>query len=437
MSDQRTGFQQLLDEQYLAREARAEKISCLVWLLVVLLTYVLFLLFVPNISPELRWNITLLVAMVAPAFGIVALLIQLGIYSPRMMYINTFFQVTLVSGAILFDAAAEGPQYALSSMPPLGYSLVVLITAFRLQPWLGIFAGVIGSAEFLLLYLFIIKPPPELVAAVPSLGLEVTLMKVVLILGMGVVAGLAAGRMRGFLGTAIQDAVRTATLERSFGRFISRDVARQLLGDSGGGVIEREAVEHLADPHGERIAARQAEAVIVFGDIRGFTNYSRDKDPAEVAELLNQFFEIVVTAVEAEGGMVNKFMGDGYLAFFGLFDREGEPCQAAARAILRIEAESEPLLGPRELRPGAAANRGQVMTGELGSKGRCEFTAIGAAVNLTSRLEGLNATLGTTFLASQAFVERLDPKAYTARSTGAHLIKGYAEPVETFEVRSA
>lgn len=73
----------------------------------------------------------------------------------------------------------------------------------------------------------------------------------------------------------------------------------------------------------------------------------------------------------------------------------------------RIQKEAESLLQPHGLSAGAAANYGDIITGEVGSEGRCEFTAIGLAVNLASRIEGMNNVLGTRFLVSQAFLGKI------------------------------
>ncbi len=403
------------------REARAEKITCYVWLAVIVSTYLFFILGLSDsVSVQLVRLITVLVALIVPAFALVVLLINRGMYSPSLKYVNIFLQVTLVSSAILFDGLSQGTAYALSSMPPMAYALVPMITAFRLQPLLGLFAGVVSALEFVALYLFVIPPDASLVSEIPSLGFPVTLMKACVLLALGVASAIAAWSLQNyFVNFGRSQAIRLR-LQRNFGRFVSREIVDQIERSDDGS-----------------IPASVCPAVIVFGDIRGFTAFSETVSPECATGILNDFFESVCCIVEREGGMVNKFLGDGYLALFGLYSNETNPCTAAARAILKIEKEVMEKLKPFELGAGAAANFGSVVAGEIGSEGRCEFTAIGQPVNLTARLEGLNASLGTRFLATETFVSHLEGEPFTVTFHGAQVLKGIGEPVKIYEIRES
>lgn len=402
------------------REANAEKVTCLVWLAVIALTYMWFFLgFRETVPASLFANITVLVVVMAPAFSLIAWLIHRGFYSPSIKYVNTFLQVTLVSAAVSFDGMSEGADYALSSMPPMAYALVPMITAFRLQPWLGLFAGTVAAVEFVLVYLFILQPGPELIAALPSLGFQVTMMKAVVLFALGVASALAARSLRNYFENFTRSQKTRMRLEQNFGRFVSNTIVDQIENSAEG-----------------RVAAQQQEAAIVFGDIRGFTTYSSKISSIEVTELLNAYFSIVCRVVEEEGGMVNKFLGDGFLAFFGLYSDDPKPCESAARAVLRIKQETDVLLQPHGLRSGAAANWGEIVTGEVGSEGRCEFTGIGAAVNLASRLEGLNERLNTDFLVSQEFVGQIDPELFAIRFKGEQAVRGLEHSIPIFEISS-
>ena len=408
----------LVDESFIGREIRAEILTCQVWLSVILATYGLFVLFLRGAVPvELIRNITYLVLVVGGGFAFIIVLARKGFYSPSLKYLNTFLQVSLVSGAILFDNLSQGPAYTLSSMPPMAYALVPTITAFRLQPALSLFSGVVAAAQFLLLYFFVIQPSPELVATLPSLGVPVTLMKVVILLALGVASAFAANYLLNYFVSYGDQRALSNRLSMSFGRFVSPKVVEEIE-SSGSGMIP----------------PSQGKAVIVFGDIRNFTSYADRHSPQEVAALLNEFFAIVCNEVEKHGGMVNKFLGDGYLAFFGLFSEDPQPCDSAINALLSIRQRARLLLVPQGLDVGGAAHFGEVITGELGSQDRCEFTAIGASVNLAARLESLNKDLGTSLLLSSAMAAQLQNKSLELSVQGAHAVKGFDEPVQVFAV---
>lgn len=400
------------------REANAEKITCMVWLGVIALTYVWFFVgFKETVTGNLFNNITLLVVVMVPAFSLIAWILHRGYYSPSIKYVNTFLQVTLVSAAVMFDSMSQGAAYALSSMPPMAYALVPMITAFRLQPGLGLFAGAVAAVEFVLLYVFVLQPDPELVAQIPSLGFQVTMMKAVVLFALGVASALAARSLRNYFQNYTRSQATRLRLERNFGRFVSNTIVDQIESSDDG-----------------RVEATQQHAAIVFGDIRGFTSYSSRISSLEVTQLLNAFFEIVCRVVEEEGGMVNKFLGDGYLAFFGLYSDDPRPCESAARAVLRIQKETTQLLEPHGLRPGAAANWGEIVTGEVGSADRCEFTGIGAAVNLASRLEGLNERLHTGFLVSQDFIGQINSGQFKVKFKGEQAVRGLDGNIPIFEI---
>jgi adenylate cyclase len=102
--------------------------------------------------------------------------------------------------------------------------------------------------------------------------------------------------------------------------------------------------------------------------------------------------------------------------------------------VLRIERESRALLEPHGLRAGAAANWGWMVTGEVGSPERCEFTGIGAAVNLAARLEGLNERLNTSFLVSQDFMGQINPDHFQTSYKGEQAVRGLDDNIAIFAI---
>jgi adenylate cyclase len=139
--------------------------------------------------------------------------------------------------------------------------------------------------------------------------------------------------------------------------------------------------------------------------------------------------------VEQEGGMVNKFIGDGFLAFFDPKVMVDLPEVAAARAARRLMIELPLVLSPQRLRPGLALGSGNVVVGEIGSKDRCEFSVVGDAVNRTARLEGLNASLGSVCLVT-AEIAALLPAEFACVNRGEHALKGLAGPIDVMELLS-
>lgn len=204
----------------------------------------------------------------------------------------------------------------------------------------------------------------------------------------------------------------------ALGKIVSPDVARALLEGEGGPAL----------------GGSRRTLTLLFSDIRGFTSWSEGTEPEVLVADLNRYFTEMVRIVHEEGGIVDKFIGDGMMAVFGLGGEAGASA-AAARAALRMEealAKLNPTLS-RPLRIGVGLHRGAVIAGNIGAPDRLEFTVIGDTVNTAARLESLTAKLGCAILLSGAVRDDL-PEADRARwvSRGAHELKGKSAAVEVF-----
>ncbi len=209
----------------------------------------------------------------------------------------------------------------------------------------------------------------------------------------------------------------------TFGRFVSHDVAEAVL--TGRVPLQ-----------GER-----RDVSILFQDIRGFTSLSERLDPAVLLRLLNQFFTEVVAAVEAEGGVVKQFLGDGVMALFGAPQPHVDHAERAVRAALgiasRLQGLNESLekqgLGPLEI--GVGVHSGPVVAGLIGPDNRIEYGVVGDPVNLAARIEALTREMQATILVSREIAAQLGP-TFTLGRTATMLVKGKSQPVEVIEVLS-
>jgi adenylate cyclase len=157
-----------------------------------------------------------------------------------------------------------------------------------------------------------------------------------------------------------------------------------------------------------RGASARIEATIAFVDVRGFTRLSSELAVDRVVELLNASFEVVDRHAQIAGGEILKFMGDAALIVFPHDAADVAPCfdilEAMAAMADEVHERTESL--GRPIRVGVGLHAGQVMYGNVGANGRHDFTVLGPAVNLASRLETLSKQLDATIVVSQAFVER-------------------------------
>ncbi len=178
-------------------------------------------------------------------------------------------------------------------------------------------------------------------------------------------------------------------------------------------------------------------AVIWYCDLRGFTTLSDALPRDSLLDLLNEYFEIMVNAVSAEGGEVLKFIGDGMLAIFEL--REGDSvvqhCAAALRAAraareaVKTRNPERTAAGLADIRYGLALHLGEVTYGNIGAPNRLDFTVIGPAVNHASRIEKLAAKLDRRVVMSASFAAAAEAPL---KSLGTHSLPGVVEPQEVF-----
>ncbi len=189
-----------------------------------------------------------------------------------------------------------------------------------------------------------------------------------------------------------------------------------------------------------RGAGETIRAALLCADLRDFTALSEASEPAAMIAALDAWFDRVAGAVHAFGGEVLKFIGDGVLAIFPVTGAPAEACVAALRAVVAARAGMAHLEAARRaqgLPPlpfGAALHLGDMLWGNIGAVDRLDFTAIGPAVNLVSRLEGLCRPLGRSVLISGAVAaETTTPLA----PLGEHMLRGIAAPCAVFTLPDA
>jgi adenylate cyclase len=181
-------------------------------------------------------------------------------------------------------------------------------------------------------------------------------------------------------------------------------------------------------------------AALLYADLRDFTALSEVSEPAAMIAALDAWFDRVAGAVHAFGGEVLKFIGDGVLAIFPVVGAPAEACAAALRAIAAARAGMAHLDAVRQVHGlpqlsfGAALHVGEILWGNIGASNRLDFTAIGPAVNLVSRLEGLCRPLGRSVLISGAVAaETTTPLV----PLGEHVLRGIAAPCTVFTLPDA
>ena len=220
-----------------------------------------------------------------------------------------------------------------------------------------------------------------------------------------------------------------------FGLLIEIHLNRRIAVNILNTYVGREAGERILSGQITRGSGETIPAAIWFSDLRGFTSLSETKGRDELLATLNDYFDAITGPIAEREGEILKFIGDAVLAIFPLKDKGA--CQRAFDAAMAANAALADLNTDRRVRgemalnAGMALHVGEVMYGNIGSAARLDFTVIGPAVNLASRIESLCSELGADLLMSNAFKEHLDPNIML-ESRGRHYLKGITHQVEVF-----
>ena len=239
--------------------------------------------------------------------------------------------------------------------------------------------------------------------------------------GFDEAAAAALERLALFLNLAVKSAALARMAETVAQTYLGRDAGRRVMS----GRIVRGVAEKIG-------------AVLWQSDLRSYTRISERVDPEEIIPFLNDYADIVVSAVHSHGGDVLKLIGDGTLAIFAGDDRE-HSCRAAIAAAARLRRGVDELNRARSQsgRPTTevylALHVGDVFYGNVGSKDRLDFTVIGPAVNEVSRILAMSRSVEQDLLLSSAFAAALGPELRTRLvSVGRYALRGVARPQELF-----
>jgi adenylate cyclase len=244
------------------------------------------------------------------------------------------------------------------------------------------------------------------------------IVRSVVLLGGGVLAGAVGAQLRRQFVSSIAAATARDRITNLFGQHVSPQVVERLLRT------------------GAADAADSRNVAVMFVDIRAFTAAARLRTPEEVVRRLDRAFEVLVEIIDRNGGIVNKFLGDGFLALFGapLADRDaGQRAVTAAREMLdAMKQENAGSDWPLTL--GIGIHLGQVVAGNVGSARRKEYTVIGDTVNFAARLEALNKEFGSQLLVSANVYDSVRDAHTGATPLGEVPVKGYDKPMTVWRL---
>ena len=199
--------------------------------------------------------------------------------------------------------------------------------------------------------------------------------------------------------------------------------------------------DRLVAAGAEVLGGKSVECTVLFSDIRGFTTLTEQLGAQGTVALLNEYFTLMVDCIQREEGMLDKFIGDAIMAAFGIPEGHADDADRALRAsvemIVTLEAWNKQRIkeGKLPVHIGIGLNTDNVVSGNIGSKKRMDFTIIGDGVNLAARLESACKQYGAKILISEFTIRKLQG-TYRNREVDRVVVKGKTEPVAIYEILS-
>jgi len=377
----------------------------------------------PELINAFEWIILLFLFLAVRSFfvrKVIKIRMKKGKELPYYLrYVNAFFEVSIPTIGILILSIHIEPIAALVSPMLLLYFFIIIISSLELDPRLSFFAGTVAATEYLWISLFYITNT-EHHSNIPVLDLPVAyIARGGILFVSGILAGIVSIQIRKRVLKTFQTVEERNELEKIFGQQVSKEIVDEFLKNK------------------MRIENRTREVCVMFLDIRDFSKYCEGKSPEEINKYQNSTLGFMIDIVNKHGGIVNQILGDGFMATFGAPIQRESYCKDAVDASLEIVSKLKEKNEKKDIPPtkiGIGLHTGEVVTGNVGTAERKQYSVTGNTVILAARLEQLTKELNTTLLLSKDVIEKSGMDKSGFRSLGEIAMKGFSEPVEVYKI---
>jgi len=336
-----------------------------------------------------------------------------------LKYLSSFVETSIPTAGMIVGAMFLGPIYTLFTPAAFIYPLFISLSALRLNVRLCIFTGAVAGVEYMLLALYLIQSSSN-VGVEPILsGVPHHLFKGFLLVLTGVVTGLVTRQIRKRILNSFSVVQERNRISRTFGEYVSPEVMGKLL-------------ELKPD-----LRSESKNVCVMFLDIRNFTGFAEKRSPEEVVHYLESLFEFMIEIVNRHHGIINKFLGDGFMAVFGAPLSDGKDCLNAVEAAQEILARLKQEVEAGTILPttvGIGLHAGEAVTGSIGSALRREYTVIGDVVNLAARIEKLNKQFDSQLLISEMVWQAVNEDHRKGMPMGHVQVRGREQAIQVYQV---
>ncbi len=339
--------------------------------------------------------------------------------SNKIRYINIFLEVSFPTLVLFILSFYWDSVLVLATPAVILYIIIVLSTTLSLDHKLSIFAGAAAATEFILLVFYIQGSTPEVTNPTIINHPEIHIAKGMLIFVSGGIAGFISKRLLASINNSYHALSERNRIANLFGQQISAEIVDELLA------------------YESEIESKRKFVCIMFLDIRDFTPVAEKMEPEEIIKYQNSVFGFMIEIITKHKGIINQFLGDGYMATFGAPISREDDCGNAIKAALEIVETVNRKSRDKEIRDtriGIGLHAGYVVTGNVGTSIRKQYSISGNTVILASRIEQLNKKFNTQVLVSEEVLQNAIAPETDPENLGEVQIKGREKPIIIYKL---
>jgi len=344
---------------------------------------------------------------------------QIKKYIRRLRFINAVFEASIPTAAIILLTFFLDPIVAVNSPAVFLYFVFILVSILDLDFKVCAVVGIVTASEYLFVSLYFL----ESFNSVTTLEIFVLPIAYIAKSMIMLVSGLAAGAIAIHIRKKIIGSLETIQdrneLEKAFGQQVSKEVVDEFIQNN------------------LTITSRERKATIMFLDIRDFSNFCEGKTPEEINKYQNEVLSFMIDIVTNHRGIINQILGDGFMATFGApveDEKHTDNAVKAANEIIRQLNFNNEEGKIEKTKVGIGIHCGEVVTGNVGTEERMQYSVTGNTVILAARLEQLNKEFNSSVLVSKDVIDKMNIEDIEHRSLGNVTVKGFANPIEVFRL---
>lgn len=334
-------------------------------------------------------------------------------------YVNAFIEISLPTVALLIYSFNLPSIYPLFTPIALLYFLIIMLSSLELDFKLCVFSGAVAAIQYSFVVLYLLRKPIEGSIFDGLTFYPLYLGVAALFFITGHTAGLITNQIKKGLLKHYHEQAKRNEIQKLFGQQISKEIVEELIQNK------------------YNIQSRARFVAIMFLDIRNFSLFAQYRSPEEIIAYQNDIFSFIIEIINKHKGIVNQIVGDGIMAIFGAPIQHENDCQLAVNAAMEIQSELE-RRNKNKLIPftqiGIGIHAGDVVTGNVGTSDRKQYSITGQAVIIAARIEQLNKDFNSSILVSQKVLNSIDTKELKPIKYNDVSIKGYLDPIDIYRL---